>query len=55
MVWLCPQREDGPALRRALEFEVESQRRKCELKRTWKKQDEEEGMKVGLSREDVLC
>ena len=45
----------GHVLRRALDFEVESQRRKWRQKRTWKKQVEEESVKVGLRREDVLC
>ena len=30
-------REDGHVLRRALDFEVECQRKKCRLKRIWKK------------------
>ena len=28
---------------------------KMRLKRTWKKQFDEESVKVGLSREDALC
>ena len=51
-VW---RREGGYILRRALDFEVECQRKKGRSKRTWKKQVEEEGMKVGLRREDALC
>ena len=39
-------REDGHVLRRALDFEVEGQRRKGWSKRTWKKQVEEESVKV---------
>ena len=35
----------------ALDFAVESQRKKGRLKRTWKKQVEEESMKVGLRTE----
>ena len=35
-------REDGYVLRRALDFEVESQRKKGRPKRTWKKQVYEE-------------
>ena len=46
---------DVQVLGRALEFEVESQRKKGRLKRTWKKQVEEESVKVGLRREDALC
>ena len=48
-------REDGHVLRRALDFEVEGQRKKGRVKRTWKKQVEEESAKVGLRREDELC
>ena len=40
-------KEDGHILRRALNFEVECQRKKGRPKRTWKKQVEEESMKVG--------
>ena len=47
-------REDGHVLRRALDFEVEGQRKKGRPKRTWKKQVEEESVKVGLKREDAL-
>ena len=39
----------------ALEIEVEHQRKEEKPRRTWKKQVEEEVMKVGLSRKDVLC
>ena len=42
-------------LRRAIDFEVEGQRKKGRPKRTWKKQAEEESVMVGLRREDVLC
>ena len=42
-------REDSHVLRRALDFDVESQRKKGRLKWTWKKQVEEEGMYVGVS------
>ena len=48
-------REDSHVLRRALYFEVEGQRKKGSSSRTWKKQDEEESMKVGLRREHTLC
>ena len=48
-------REDGHVLRRAFVFEVEGQRKKGRPKRTWKKQVEEESMKVGLRRKDALC
>ena len=48
-------REDGHVLRRAFHFEVECQRKKGKLKRTWKKQVEEESVKIGLRMEDALC
>ena len=38
----------------ALEFEVGGQRKKERLKRTWKKQVEEQSMKVGYNI-DALC
>ena len=43
-------REDGHDLRRALDFEVEVQRKKGSSKRTWKKQVEEESVKVGFEQ-----
>ena len=46
-------REDGHVLRRALDFEVEGQRKKGRPKRTWKKQVEEESVKVCLRKEDA--
>ena len=48
-------REDSHVLRRALDFEVEGQRKKGWPKRTWKKQVEEEHVKIGLRREDAPC
>ena len=49
-------REDGGlVLRRALDFEVEVQRKIDRSKITWKKQVDEESVKVGLRREDALC
>ena len=48
-------REDGHVLRRALDFEVEGQRKKRRQKRMWKKQIEEKSMKVSLRRKDTLC
>ena len=48
-------RQDDHVLRSALHFEFEGQRKKGRLKRTWKKQVEEESVKVGLIREDALC
>ena len=47
-------RVDGHVLR-ALDFEVEGQRKKGRPKKTWKRQYEEESVKVGLRMEDVLC
>ena len=47
-------REDGHVLR-TLDFEVEGQRKKGKLKRTWIKQVQEECMKFGLRRKDALC
>ena len=52
-VWLL-RREDCHILRMALGFEVEGQRRNGRPKRMWKKQNEEEGVIVGLRMEDVL-
>ena len=48
-------REDVHVLRRALDFEAEGEWKKGMPKRTWKKQVEEESMKVGLRRKDALC
>ena len=45
----------GHVLRRALDVEVEGQRKEGRPKRTWKRLDEEESVKTGLRREDVLC
>ena len=42
MLWM----EDGYVLRKALDFEVEGHRKKGMRKRTWKKQVEEESVKV---------
>ena len=47
--------EDGHVLRRELDFKAEGQRKNGRLKRTWKKQVEEESVKVGLRMEDALC
>ena len=47
-------RQDGHVLRRALDFEVEGQRKKGRPKRTWKNQVEKESVKVGLRWEDAL-
>ena len=48
-------REDGHVLRWALDFDVEGQEKEERSKRRWKKQVEEESVKVGLRRKDALC
>ena len=48
-------REDGHVLRRALDFEVEGQRKKGRPKRTWKKLVDEESAMVALRMEDTHC
>ena len=48
-------RENGHALRSALDFEVEGQGKNWRPKRNWKEQVEDESVKVGLSRDDALC
>ena len=48
-------REDVHVLRMALVLEVEGQWKKGRPKRTWKRQVEEESVKVGMRREDALC
>ena len=55
--WYCHvlRREHGYVLNKALDFEVEGQRKKGRLKRTWKSQVEEESVKVDLRMEDALC
>ena len=47
----------GHLLRRgwSLHIAVESQRKEGRLKRTWKKQVEEESVKVGLRKENSHC
>ena len=47
-------REVGHIIR-ALDFELEGQRKKGRLKRTWKRQVEEESVKVGMRSNDALC
>ena len=47
-------REDGHVMRMALDFEFVGHRKKGRPKRTWKKQVEEESVKVGLRRDDTL-
>ena len=48
-------REDGHVLRRALDFEVDGQRKNWRSKRMWKKLVEEESVNIGLRRKDALC
>ena len=48
-------REDGRVLRSALDFEFYGHRKNGMPKRTWKKQVEEESVKIGLRREDAHC
>ena len=48
-------RGDCYVLTMALEFHIECQRKKGRVERILKMQVEEESMKVGLSREVVLC
>ena len=52
--WYCHvlKREGGHNLR-TLDFDVEGQRKKGRSRRTWKKQVEEESMKVGLRRRRI--
>ena len=47
-------REDGDVLRKALDFEVESQRKKWRMKRTWKKHVEEESVSEVRKCEGML-
>ena len=42
-------------LKRALDFEVEGQRKKGRPNMAWEKQVEDESVKIGLRREDALC
>ena len=48
-------RDDGHVLRRALDFEVDGQRKKGMPKSAWIGQIADKSMKVGLRREDILC
>ena len=48
-------REDSYVLRRALDFEVEGQRKKERRKSIWNKKVEEECVNVALRREDAPC
>ena len=48
-------REVGHILRRALHLDIEGQRKNGRLKRTWKRQVEDESIRVGLRRKNALC
>ena len=48
-------RADVHVFRMAFHFEIEGQGKKGRPKRTWKKQVDEEGVKVGLRRKDAVC
>ena len=48
-------REDAHVLRRALDFEVEGERKKGWPERTRKRMVDKESMKDGLRRKDALC
>ena len=47
-------REDNSVLWVALNLEVTGRRKQGQLKKTWKKQVEEETEKIGLKKEDAL-
>ena len=46
--------DDGHVLRMVFHFEVECQRKKRRLKRTLKRQVEEESVRIGLRRKEAL-
>ena len=48
-------REDDNVMRKALDFEVEGQKKKVWLMRAWREQVEEGSVKVDLRRVDTLC
>ena len=47
-------READDILRKALCFKVEGQRRRGQLRKTWKNQVEDDIRKIGLKKEDAL-
>mgnify|MGYP001800209334 CR=1 FL=1 len=47
-------RDDGHALRKALEFKVKGKRKRGPSRKTWKMQVEKESRSVGLKKEYVL-
>ena len=46
-------RDDNRVLRVGLDLEVSGKRKRGRLKKTWKKQVEEETEKIGFNKEDV--
>ena len=46
--------DDGPVLRKALEFEVRGERKPGRPKKTWKMQVEKQSKSVGLEKEDAM-
>ena len=50
----CVEKRGQSRIEKALDFEVEGQRKKGRSLSAWKMQVEEESVKVGLSREDAL-
>ena len=48
-------REDGHVLSRVLYLETEGQRKKGRPNMIWKKQSDEESVKIGLRKEDAHC
>ena len=53
LVWSCVEDRGLSCLKKA--FRVSGQRKNGRRVGTWKKQVEGRSMKIGLSREDVLC
>ena len=47
-------RDDGHILRKVLEFEVKSKRKRGRPKKTWKTQVEKESKSLGLEKEDAM-
>ena len=48
-------KEDGHVLRRALEFEVEGERKNGRAEKMMEQSGEEEGIKGSVSKKNVLC
>ena len=47
-------RDDGPVLRKVLEFEVRGKRKRARPKKTWMMQEEKESKRVGLEKKDAM-